>query len=241
MLDVHFDNQVLRLASANCECGLLIKTILGKAYALQYFACILNHPTHGCRLIEDFQTIQDIIDDHEEYYLEIKECPFKYEMFRRPTLIFGSEFTTILNKDQANFQANLQGCLRSNSQDLRLKSRLHYALGQQTCKKADFLLKTDAKLGGVLMYNSSSSKAVAMIYGHDFQETFIGSLFQNASNAASASGDIQTESQIGYFIFVILSEYDLHYVLPKPSSKKLTFQIIFKPKANNKSSYGKPA
>lgn len=159
MLDVHFDNQVLRLAHANCESGLLIKTVLkSQALCQQYFACILNHPTYGCRLVEDFQTIQDIIDDHD-YYLEIKECPLKYEMFRRPTLIFKRDFTTIGNKDHHNFEANIQACLRSTCQDLRLRSRLNYALGQ-TWKKADFLLKTDAKLGGVLMYNSSKSSSV---------------------------------------------------------------------------------
>ena len=46
------------------------------------------------------------------------------------------------------------------------------------------------------------------------------------------------ESHVGYFIFVILSECDIHFRLPK-SKKTPIYQIIFKPNMTNKPNYGK--
>ena len=63
MLDIHFDNQVLRLASVNCEAEILLKNVLQKksdslnltstthhklqptkiGETHQYFACILRY------------------------------------------------------------------------------------------------------------------------------------------------------------------------------------------------------
>ena len=48
------------------------------------------------RLIEDFEVIRDL--DGEKCYLEIKECPLKYEMFRRPTLVFKRELSFVNSK-----------------------------------------------------------------------------------------------------------------------------------------------
>ena len=45
-------------------------------------------------------------------------------------------------------------------------------------------------------------------------------------------------SQIGYFIFVILSECEIHFRLPK-SKRQSTYQIIFKPNLITKPNYGK--
>ena len=46
-------------------------------------------------------------------------------------------------------------------------------------------------------------------------------------------------SQIGYFIFVILSECDIHFRLPKHNKKTSTYQIIFKPNQTSKPNHGK--
>ena len=52
-----------------------------------------------------------------------------------------------------------------------------------------------------------------------------------------------SDSQIGYFIFAILSECDLHFQVPNSTNKlnqsKGHYKIIFKPK-NTYSHYGKP-
>ena len=49
----------------------------------------------------------------------------------------------------------------------------------------------------------------------------------------------EESSQIGYFIFVILSECDIHFRLPKHSKKTSTYQIIFKPNQTSKPNHGK--
>ena len=46
------------------------------------------------------------------------------------------------------------------------------------------------------------------------------------------------ESQIGYFIFVVLSECDLHFQLPnRNNGLKGQYKIIFKPKSSH-ANYG---
>merc|ERR1711971_1489389 len=230
VLDVHFDNQVLRLASVNCEAEILLKIVLQKKIDLasatasvdisqiptkiarigeshQYFACILrNHGDEGLRLIEDFEVIRDL--DGEKCYLEIKECPLKYEMFRRPTLVFKRELSFVNSKDydgSTNHDIFMHRCILKSDQELRISARLNWTLGLNNWKKADFLLKSDPKLGGVLMYNTSSS---GKITSHQ-----------------------EESSQIGFFI---LSECDIHFRLPKHSKKTSTYQIIFKPNQTSK-------
>ena len=53
-----------------------------------------------------------------------------------------------------------QNCFRTHDgKKLRLKGRLNWALAKPSFhwKKADFLLKDDPKLGGVLMYNTAKT------------------------------------------------------------------------------------
>jgi hypothetical protein len=70
--------------------------------------------------------------------------------------------------------------------------------------EAEFLLKSDPKLGGVLLYNTNTKE----------------------------------DSDVGFFIFVILSECDLFFTLPssskhgKPNNTN-QFNIIFKPKTKS--------
>jgi len=233
MLDIHFDNQVLRLASVNCEAEILLKNVLQKksdslnltstthhklqptkiGETHQYFACILRyHGDEALRLIEDFEVIQDL--DGEKCYLEIKECPLKYEMFRRPTMVFKRElsFVNCKNYDSStNHDLFMHRCiLKQSGQELRISARLNCTLGLNNWKKADFLLKSDPKLGGVLMYSTTSS---GKIMSHQ-----------------------EEVSQIGYFIFVILSECEIHFRLPK-SKRQSTYQIIFKPNLTTKPNY----
>ena len=131
------------------------------------------------RLLEDFEVIQDL--NGEKCHLEIRECPLKYEMFRRPTLIFKRDYSFVNSKEynsSQNHEYCIENCLRINhGEELRLKKRLGYALGNSWKKPADFLLKTDSKLGGVLMYNSAT-KSVSnnLIYiWSDFSESYIRS------------------------------------------------------------------
>ena len=111
------------------------------------------------RLIEDFEVIRDL--DGEKCYLEIKECPLKYEMFRRPTLIFKRENSSVNCKNydsSTNHDLCIHQCiLKSADQELRISARLNWTLGMSSWKKADFLLKSDPKLGGVLLYSTALS------------------------------------------------------------------------------------
>ena len=131
---------------------------------VSFYDEIISLGTFPARLVEDFETILEL--DGTKCHLEIVECPFKYEMFRRPTLVFKPEFSYVEARGynaQTNHQACLEECLRKTYQtELRLRSKLKFALGNnQTAgnplKTADFLLKSDPKLGGVLLYKTNHS------------------------------------------------------------------------------------
>jgi len=233
MVDVHFDNQVLRLTSGNCEAKSLLENIFQNETVIksdkfkkvqnghQNFACILRYDGQ-CqeRIVEDFELIP--MPEETKFHIEIKECPLKYEFLRRPSLVFPEEkcyFHTdsTLRKshesciqDYFKYQSNVP-YKNQNGRELRLKSKLHWtfipsleSIGTVRSKKsAEFLLKSDPKLGGVLLYS-----------------------MKNFSSSV--------ESQIGYFIFVVLSECDLHFQLPnRNNGLKGQYKIIFKPKSTH--------
>ena len=118
------------------------------------------------RIIEDFELINEL--DGGKCYLEVKLCPLKYEIFRRPNLMLRKDLCSINCQDynSQNHEVFIQDSLKNSQkfQEVRLKSRLSWTLGSQqyaNWKKADFLLKSDTKLGGLLMYNTQvSDKAV---------------------------------------------------------------------------------
>ena len=125
-VDVHFDNQVLRLTSKNCEAKHLLENVFQNETIVkpdkfkkiqnvhQFFACVLRYDGQ-CqgkklqiltyifqnifnflkmnffqeRIIEDFESIP--VPEETKFHIEIKECPFKYEFLRRPSLIFPSD------------------------------------------------------------------------------------------------------------------------------------------------------
>jgi hypothetical protein len=102
MVDVHFDNQILRLTSIRCDGQTLIKTVLKthggicldlekhkKTIFHHHFACLLkNSNSNHERLIEDFEYLDAILDgSSKSSYIQIVECPLKYEFFRRPQII----------------------------------------------------------------------------------------------------------------------------------------------------------
>jgi len=58
----------------------------------------------------------------------------------------------------------------------------------------------------------------------------------NTSLSGKNTSHQEESSQIGYFIFVILSECDIHFRLPK-SKKTSAYQIIFKPNHTSKPNY----
>jgi len=233
MVDVHFDNQVLRLTSGNCEAKSLLANIFQNETVIksdkfkkvqnghQNFACILRYDGQ-CQeqIVEDFELIP--MPEETKFHIEIKECPLKYEFLRRPSLVFPEEkcyfhTNSTLKKthesciqDYFKYQSNVP-YKNQNGRELRLKSKLHWtfipsleSVGTVRSKKsAEFLLKSDPKLGGVLLYS-----------------------MKNFSSSV--------ESQIGYFIFVVLSECDLHFQLPnRNNGLKGQYKIIFKPKSTH--------
>ena len=125
------------------------------------------------RIIEDFEIIKK---EDEKCYLEIRQCPFKYELFRRPMLLFPKHLAYIKSQDYSiihheslieDYLKNLSINHHSNHQDLRLRARLKWTFltkrDNLRWQYADFLLKTDPKLGGVLMYNTTSSKVTFLL------------------------------------------------------------------------------
>ena len=126
------------------------------------------------RIIEDFEIIRK---EEEKCYLEIRQCPLKYELFRRPMLLFPKHLAYIKSQDYSiiNHESLIEDYLKNistshlrNNQDLRLRSRLAWTFltkrDNLRWQYADFLLKTDPKLGGVLMYNTTSSKVLFLQY-----------------------------------------------------------------------------
>ena len=61
-----------------------------------------------------------------------------------------------------NHDIFMHRCILKSDQELRISARLNWTLGLNNWKKADFLLKSDPKLGGVLMYNTSSSGKITV-------------------------------------------------------------------------------
>ena len=61
-----------------------------------------------------------------------------------------------------NHDIFMHRCILKCDQELRISARLNWTLGLNNWKKADFLLKSDPKLGGVLMYNTSMSGKITV-------------------------------------------------------------------------------
>ena len=121
------------------------------------------------RILEDFETIP--IPESTKFHLEIRECPMKYEFLRRPSTIFTSDKSFLQKEyvksshdtfiqDYFHFQSNVP-YKDQYGRELRLKSRLHWTFAPSLesvtsikgKKVSDFLLKSDPKLGGVLLYS----------------------------------------------------------------------------------------
>ena len=56
---------------------------------------------HTARIIEDFEVIHALEPD-DKCHLEIKQCPLKYEMFRRPSLVFKRDTGSYVNTKDYN-------------------------------------------------------------------------------------------------------------------------------------------
>ena len=127
------------------------------------------HFNFSVRILEDFETIP--IPESTKFHLEIGECPMKYEFLRRPSTIFTSDKSFLQKEyvksshdtfiqDYFHFQSNVP-YKDQYGRELRLKSRLHWTFAPSLeavtsikgKKISDFLLKSDPKLGGVLLYS----------------------------------------------------------------------------------------
>ena len=177
-LDVHFGTQILRLASVNCEAEILIKSVLNQNTQLlkngachHHFVCLWrsSQRPHEERILEDFEIVNN--KDSEDFYLEIRQCPLKYELFRRPMLVLPRQVAYINSQKYSltNQDVHIEECLNKsgsgsgdNQSRLRLRGKLAWTFVTRKrdslrWQHADFLLKTDPKLGGLLMYNTTSS------------------------------------------------------------------------------------
>lgn len=218
------------------------------------------------RILEDFETIP--IPESTKFHLEIRECPMKYEFLRRPSTIFTSDKSFLQKEyvksshdtfiqDYFHFQSNVP-YKDQYGRELRLKSRLHWTFAPSLeavtsikgKKISDFLLKSDPKLGGVLLY----SMKVKIWHNDEDDVTWKQWMIYKMNHSLIWNTRLIftwlilqnfpcSDSQIGYFIFAILSECDLHFQVPNSTNKlnqsKGHYKIIFKPK-NTYSHYGKP-
>lgn len=254
MVDVLFGDRCIRLSTSGCQTekltGLsLVAAVLcspqGEAKERENddrlwhknFACFVSAKdgSHE-RIVEDHEPLQSFLPDGNSYYIKVEECPVKYELLRRPELMFRKatckfihEYYSAVRHDemvQAFFR--YKTCLDYREvfgKELRVNQTLHWQSSQpsqmfsltssaQKWKEGSFLLKADDKLGGVLMY----------------------SLQHNKFKCDNGSG---VPSSIHYFIFAILIECDIFYCVKKPDkesknvNKKTFFFIIFKPKADS--------
>ena len=85
-------------------------------------------------------------------------------LFPKHLAYIKSQDYSIINHESLieDYLKNISTSQLKNNQDLRLRSRLAWTFltkrDNLRWQYADFLLKTDPKLGGVLMYNTTSSK-----------------------------------------------------------------------------------
>ena len=177
MLDVHFGAQILRLASVNCEAEILIKSVLQNKLLKngtchKHFVCLWrsHQRPHEQRILEDFEVVIDKED--EDFYLEIRQCPLKYEIFRRPMLVLTRQVAFIHSQKYSSTHHDvlMEECLNKTGSGSALRLRGKLAWTFVTRKRdslrwqyADFLLKTDPKLGGLLMYNTTSSASISKV------------------------------------------------------------------------------
>ena len=177
MLDVHFGAQILRLASVNCEAEILIKSVLQNKLLKngtchKHFVCLWrsHQRPHEQRILEDFEVVIDKED--EDFYLEIRQCPLKYEIFRRPMLVLTRQVAFIHSQKYSSTHHDvlMEECLNKSGSGSALRLRGKLAWTFVTRKRdslrwqhADFLLKTDPKLGGLLMYNTTSSASMSKV------------------------------------------------------------------------------
>ena len=159
---------------ANCQAETLIKSVLQnhdpellKDGNHQYFVCLLrsHERPHEVKILEDFEIVKK---SDEKEFLEIRQCPMKYELFRRPMLVFPRQVAFIHSQNYSliNHDNQIEECLKSNDNQLRLRGKLGWTFvtrkrDQLRWQRADFLLKNDSKLGGVLMYNTTSQSKVS--------------------------------------------------------------------------------
>ena len=174
-LDVIFGSQILRLASVvNCQAEILIRSVLQnhdptllKHGGHQHFVCLLrsHEHTHEERILEDFEIVET---KNEKEFLEIRQCPLKYEFLRRPMLVFPKQVAFIYSPNYSldQHEQQVEECLKTCDHKLRLRGKLSWTFvtrkrDQLRWQRADFLLKNDTKLGGVLMYNTTSQPKVS--------------------------------------------------------------------------------